>query len=77
MLTARPFEMASAPLGPMLFNVRLRKQYEGRCHRVLTPRLGAERILELLEGGVGGDGVGHVFCTLYLEEVAPEPANEG
>ena len=36
-----------------------------------------ERILELLEGGVGGDGVGHVLCPLCFEKVAPEPANEG
>ena len=36
-----------------------------------------ERILELLEGGVGGDGVGHVLCPLCFEVVAPEPANEG
>ena len=26
-----------------------------------------ERILELLEGGVGGDGVSHVLCPLWLE----------
>ena len=37
----------------------------------------SERILELLEGGVGGDGVGHVLCPLCSELVAPEPANEG
>ena len=29
----------------------------------------SERILELLEGGVGGDGVGHVLCPLWLELV--------
>ena len=37
---------------------------------------GMVRILELLEGGVGGDGVGHVLCALW-HTVAPEPANEG
>ena len=37
----------------------------------------SERLLELLEGGVGGDGVGHILRPLCLEEVAPEPANEG
>ena len=35
-----------------------------------------ERILELLEGGVGGNGVGHVLCPLCLELVEPETANE-
>ena len=35
-----------------------------------------ERILELLEGGVGGDGVGHVLCALWLELVVLETANE-
>ena len=38
---------------------------------------GNERILELLEGGVGGDGVGHVLCPLWVEPVACEAANEG
>ena len=51
---------------------------ETRGQRLLTARLGVrERILELLEGGVGGDGVGHVLCPLCFEVVAPEPANEG
>ena len=36
----------------------------------------SERILELLEGGVGGDGVGHVLCPLWLEAVPPEAVNE-
>ena len=45
---------------------------------VLTARLGVrERILKLLEGGVGGDSVGHVLCALWLELVAHEAANEG
>ena len=35
-----------------------------------------ERILELLEGGVGGDGVGHVLCALWHELVPPETAKE-
>ena len=35
-----------------------------------------ERILELLEGGVGGDGVGHVLCPRWLEVVVPETVNE-
>ena len=35
------------------------------------------RILELLEGGVGGDGVGHVLCPLLFEQVVRETANEG
>ena len=44
---------------------------------LLTARLGVrERILELLEGGVGGDGVGHVLCPLWLEVVEPEAVNE-
>ena len=43
---------------------------------VLTARLGVrERILELLEGGVGGDGVGHVLCSLWLELVLREAMN--
>ena len=33
-------------------------------------------ILELLEGGVGGDGVGHVLCPLWLEVVGLEAVNE-
>ena len=37
----------------------------------------SERILELLEGGVGGDGVGHVLCPLWLEQVVREAAREG
>ena len=36
-----------------------------------------ERILEALEGGVGGDGVGHVLCPLLFEQVVRETANEG
>ena len=36
-----------------------------------------ERILELLEGGVGANGVGHVRCPLWVEVVACEAANEG
>ena len=34
-------------------------------------------ILELLEGGVGGDGVGHVLRPLWLEVVVSEAACEG
>ena len=37
----------------------------------------SERILELLEGGVGGDGVGHVLCPLWLEQVVREAAHDG
>ena len=36
----------------------------------------SERILELLEGGVGGDGVGHVLCRLFFELVALETAHQ-
>ena len=43
----------------------------------MTARLGVrERILEALEGGVGGDGVGHVLCALFSEPVVLETANE-
>ena len=47
--------------------------------RVLTAGvLGAMgSILELLEGGVGGDGVGHVLRPLWLEVVVSEAACEG
>ena len=45
--------------------------------RLLTARLGVrERILELLEGGVGDDGVGYVLCPLLFELVAREAVNE-
>ena len=37
----------------------------------------SERILELLEGGVGGDGVGHVLCPLLFERVVPKATYEG
>ena len=44
---------------------------------VLTARLGVrERILEALEGGVGGDGVGQVLCALCSELVEVKTANE-
>ena len=44
----------------------------------MTARLGVMgSILELLEGGVGGDGVGHVLCPLWSELVDLEAANEG
>ena len=47
------------------------------CQRVSTARLGVrERILEALEGGVGGDGVGHVLYALFFEPVELETANE-
>ena len=39
--------------------------------------MGATRILELLEGGVGGNGVGHVLCPLWHEVIVLEAANEG
>ena len=43
----------------------------------MTARLGVrERILEALEGDVGGDGVGHVLCALFSEPVELETANE-
>ena len=51
---------------------------EARRQRLLTARLGVrERILELLEGGVGGDGVSYVLCPLRFELVAREAAHEG
>ena len=52
---------------------------EARRQRLLTARvLGAMgSILELLEGGVGGDGVGHVLCPLWHESVGLEAACEG
>ena len=37
----------------------------------------SERILELLEGGVGGNGVSHVLCPLWLELVVRETVHEG
>ena len=78
LLRARPFERASAPSGPRLFRSRLQRKDEGRRQRVLTARLGVqERILELLEGGVGGNGVSHVLCPLLVERVVREAANEG
>ena len=47
-------------------------------HRLLTARLGVrERILELLEGGVGGNCVGYVLCPLLFELVVREAADEG
>ena len=36
-----------------------------------------KRILELLEGGVVGNGVRHVLCPLLFERVGREAANEG
>ena len=45
---------------------------------LLTARLRVRvRILELLEGGVGGNGVSHVLCPLLFEHVVRETANEG
>ena len=56
---------------------KLRARVHSCCQRLLTARLGVrERILELLEGGVGGDGVGHVLCPLWQDVVPPEAVNE-
>ena len=77
LLRARPFERASAPSGPRSFFSRLQRNDEGRYQRVLTVRMGVRKhILELLEGGVGGDGVGHVLCALWVELVALETAHQ-
>ena len=37
----------------------------------------SERILELLEGGVGGNGVSHVLCPLCPDVVVRETVHEG
>ena len=54
------------------------KERQGGCQWLLTARvLGAMgSILELVEGGVVGDGVGHVLCPLWLEVVPLEAVNE-
>ena len=36
LLTASPFERASAPLGPRSFSRRLQRKHKARCQRVLT-----------------------------------------
>ena len=61
------------------FACRKRKLSKGPDSKVegcACKAMGATRILELLEGGVGGDGVGHVLCPLYSELVELETANE-
>ena len=78
LVESEPLRESLGALGTKFVRFETAKERRGAMSKGIDSKAGGPRahILELLEGGVGGNGVSHVLCPLWLEAVALETAHQ-